>query len=288
MKTLSAPLKCHGGKRYILKDILALMPPRAKRPNNPSPDDPGWLHYVEPYCGSAKVLLALDPEGISEVVNDLNGEFTNFYDVVKSPTLFPEFQRLAALTPVSQVEFERARDGSFHFPVERALALFIRNRQSRQALEEDFVTPVQNRTRRGMDEHVSAWLSAIQGLPAFHARLQRVRIVNRPALEVIRAEDGLRTLHYLDPPYVAETRTARNAYGKFEMSEDDHRELLTVLQSVQGMVILSGYANPLYDTMLVGWKSQVVNVPNHAAGGKTKRRMTEMLWINPACVRAQK
>jgi hypothetical protein len=37
--------------------------------------------------------------------------------------------------------------------VERAVAFFIRNRQSRQVLERDFVTPVRNRTRRGMQWH---------------------------------------------------------------------------------------------------------------------------------------
>ena len=35
-------------------------------------------------------------------------------------------------------------------------------------------------------QQVSAWLSAVEGLPTVHARLQRVVLLHRPALDVIR------------------------------------------------------------------------------------------------------
>jgi len=50
-----------------------------------------------------------------------------------------------------------------------------------------------------MNEQVSSWLNAIEGLPAVHARLQRVVILNQPGLEVIRSQDGPSTIYYLDP-----------------------------------------------------------------------------------------
>src|SRR5262245_33969309 len=99
---VSQPIKRHGGKSYLAKQIIALMPPRAQNPNAPSADDDGWLHYVEPYFGGGAVLLAQDPEGISEVVNDLDGELTNFWDVLRSPVDFPQLRRLLACTPVSE------------------------------------------------------------------------------------------------------------------------------------------------------------------------------------------
>jgi DNA adenine methylase len=64
------------------------------------------------------------------------------------------------------------------------------------------------------------------------------------------------------------------------MTETDHRELLDVLRQCRGKVILSGYANPLYDTALASWSRHTLDRPNNAAGGKTKRRMTEVLWCN--------
>jgi DNA adenine methylase len=110
--------------------------------------------------------------------------------------------------------------------------------------------------------------------------LQRVVIRNRPALQVIRAEDGPATLFYCDPPYLHETRTATKAYGPCEMSEADHRELLAVLRQVKGKVMISGYPSTLYDETLTGWTRHDKDFANHAAGGKIKRRMTEAVWSN--------
>jgi DNA adenine methylase len=130
-----------------------------------------------------------------------------------------------------------------------------------------------------MNGNVSEWLSAVDGLPAVHARLRRVLIENKPALEIIRREDGPNTLFYCDPPYLHETRTARDVY-EFEMSEQDHKELLHVLLQVKGKVMLSGYANPLYNKLLTDWRRVDFDMANHAAGGDTKRRMTECVWCN--------
>ena len=64
------------------------------------------------------------------------------------------------------------------------------------------------------------------------------------------------------------------------MTENDHRELLAVIKQCQGKVMLSGYPNPLYDGELAGWRRQDFLIDNKAAGGKTKREMTESLWMN--------
>jgi DNA adenine methylase len=278
---LSSPLKSHGGKHDLADWIISLMPPRVRNPNAPASGDLGWCHYVEPYFGAGHVLFALDPIGISEVANDLNGEIMNFFDVVKSRLHFPELLRLAELTPVSQLEFERAgRDASTLSPPERALAFFVRSRQSRQALGKHFCNPVRSRTRRGMQEHVSACLTAIEGLPAAHARLQRVLILNKPALEVIRQQDGPRTLFYLDPPYPHGTRTARDAYTQFEMTTADHQELLDLIRQCKGKVMISSYPSRMYDLALVDWNRHDLDIANHAASGKKKDRETEVLWCN--------
>jgi DNA adenine methylase len=135
--------------------------------------------------------------------------------------------------------------------------------------------------RGGRNEHVNAWLGAVDGLDAVHHRLRdHVQVVCRPALDVIRSEDTPATLFYCDPPYKPSTRTAKKAYGRFEMTEADHRELLAVLTSVKGKVILSGYANELYDSTLSDWNRKTYGRPNNAAGGKKKRDMTEVVWRN--------
>lgn len=277
MSEITPPLKWHGGKHYLAKQFVALMPPH--------------LHYVEPYAGGLAVLLERDPndptlwlaphKGVSEVANDLNGELVNFWRVLQDRALFPEFARRCQATPLARSEFQRAeeRQRLDTDPVNRAWAFFVRCRQSRAGTFKGFSQLTRNRLRRGINGNASEWLGAVEGLAAVHDRLRPVVLENLPALQLLRREDGPGTLFYLDPPYLHDTRVATDAYH-FEMTDADHRELLSAITSAQGKVMLSGYPSPLYDDALAGWNRHTFDLPNNAAGGSAKRRMTEALWCN--------
>jgi DNA adenine methylase len=142
-----------------------------------------------------------------------------------------------------------------------------------------FTSVTRNRLRRRMNGNTSEWLSAVEGLPDVHRRLSRVLIENMNAIALIEREDTPTTLFYCDPPYLHETRTAPDAYAH-EMTEAQHQELLATLVACKGKVMLSGYPSPLYDTTLKSWTRHTFELPNNAAGGETKRRMTEVLWCN--------
>jgi len=259
-------LKWHGGKHYLAKRIVALMPPHT--------------HYVEPYAGGLSVMLAKDPEGVSEVANDMHGNLTKFWRVLQAEETFQRFLRTVQGMPFSEQEWQDAAGRlDDPDPVEQAVAFFLRCRQSLAGRMDTFAPLSRRRTRRGMNEQASAWLSAVDGLPAVHARLRRVAIRNRPALEVIQSEDGPDTLYYCDPPYIHASRTAPDVYA-LEMSEADHQELLTVLKACRGKVMLSGYPSVLYDEALAGWSRHTFELPNNAAGGESKRRVMEILWCN--------
>src|SRR5262245_28385188 len=98
---INPPLKCHGGKHYLAAKVLGLMPRH--------------LHYVEPYFGAGSVFFARDPadrrlwwagltsdgrkaDGVSEIINDLNGNLMNFYAVLKDRTLFDRLRTRLELT----------------------------------------------------------------------------------------------------------------------------------------------------------------------------------------------
>lgn len=288
METLTPPIKWHGGKQKLAQRFIELMPPRCKNPNKPDDADPGWLHYCEPYAGGLGVLLANDPEGISEVANDINGDLTNFWEVLQGHTSFNQFMRLVQAVPFSQKEFDSAKVNSIMSAdgygeiIYKAATFFIRCRQSLSGRMKGFTGITRNRTRRAMNAEVSAWLNAIEGLPDVHARLMRVLILNKPALEVIRKEDGPRTLFYLDPPYLHSTRATTTEYGENEMTPEQHRELLTLLNAVEGRFLLSGYHSEMYDEWAYqsNFKCHEFEVDNKASGGKTKRRMVECVWCN--------
>ncbi|MGE3408253.1 MAG: DNA adenine methylase [Pirellulales bacterium] len=270
---LASPLKWHGGKSYLAKKIIELMPKHG--------------HYVEPFFGGGSVMFAKDPEGVSEVANDMNGDLMNFWKVLRLPKLFAAFVRQIEATPFSEAEWKRSmarlnarEEGNQENRVRWARDFFIAVRQSRSGLMQDFAPLSRNRTRRGMNEQVSAWLTAVDGLPSVHQRLKRVLLLDRPALQVIKSEDGPKTLFYLDPPYPKKTRVAKEAYGNFEMTNADHRKLLEVVRSVKGKVMLSSYASPMYDKALSGWNRHDFDQPKHSGSGSTKNRAIESVYCN--------
>lgn len=316
MAALTQPIKWHGGKYYLRKWIIGLMPPH--------------LHYVEPFFGGGSILLARDPnrnwmaadddeviegglfgpgvdsesagsinrpklpaamQGCSEVANDRYGELTNFWRVLQNPEDFQLFQRRIQATPFSQVEFSESKKASTPAQeiaelssdarVARAVHFFIKARQSRQGLMRDFATLSRNRTRSRINEQASAWLNVVEGLPDVHRRLQGVVILNENACDVIRKQDGPLTLFYCDPPYLHETRSSTGEYT-FEMSEQEHQELLDTLSKISGKFMLSGYPSHLYQQWQdrCGWNRHDYLIDNKAAAGKTKETKTECLWCN--------
>lgn len=278
--TGSLPLKWHGGKFYLADRLIDLFPEH--------------IHYVEPYFGGGAVLFSKPHDlvdGHSEVINDLNSELTNFWQVLRDQESFCRFQRLIEATPFSRLEFDAAlNDDSLssagqalthQTSIDRALKFFVRYRQSRQGLGADFATMSRSRTRRGMNEQASAWLSAVEGLPEIHNRLKRVVIFNQNACKLIKQEDSPTTFFYLDPPYLHETRTATKCY-EFEMSQADHVELLETLSTIEGKFLLSGYPHPLYDRYAErnAWQSKLFEIDNKASSLKEKPIKTECAWMN--------
>lgn len=131
---LTPPLKWHGGKRYLAAEIVALMPPH--------------IHYVEPYAGGLAVLLAKDPEGVSEVVNDLNGDLTNFWRCLQDPAAFETMRRTLEAMPFSEREYAEADERHYATDAERAIAFFIRCRQSLAGRMQGFASLSRRRPSR--------------------------------------------------------------------------------------------------------------------------------------------
>lgn len=266
----SNPLKWHGGKSYLADRIISYFPPHT--------------HYVEPYFGGGAVFFKKPDhfiENHSEVINDIYHELITFWRVLKTPELFIEFQKRITLTPFSKPDWENSKLSDSVDYVETAVNFFVRYRQSRQGLGKDFATLSRNRTRSGMNEQVSAWLGAIEGLPEAHQRLRRAVILCEPAIKVIQREDGPETLVYADPPYVQMTRTAGTAYA-FEMSTKDHEDLLHTLRDIKGKFILSGYPSEMYSRFaeICDWRCVEIEIDNKASSQKIKPKEIECLWMN--------
>ena len=239
---------------------------------------PEHIHYVEPFFGGGSVLLNKPAEGVSEVVNDVHHELTNFWRVLQDETKFEKFKRIVEAMPFSQVEWNDAHEKS-HSSIREAVNFFVRCRQSRAGKFDCFATLSRNRTRRKMNEQASSWLTAVEGLPAVAARLKRVVVMCDDAVKVIHSQDGDNTLFYLDPPYVHESRVTTSDYD-FEMSTDQHTDLLEAVSQCNGNVLLSGYPNELYDRYLKDWNTVDIEIDNKASNAKRKPIKIERIWMN--------
>lgn len=274
MDRITPPLKYHGGKSKLADRIVALMPPH--------------VQYVEPYFGGGAVLLRKDPEGVAEVVNDLHGGLVAFWRVLADPAQFAEFRRRVEAVPFSEQEFNRARradewraaiDDYGARPVEEAVDFFVHCRMSLAGRMDSFTGVTRSRRRRGMQAEVSAWITAVDGLPAVHARLRRVLILCRPAHQVVASMSGPDTLIYMDPPYMKGARASPSVYDH-EMTDEQHADMLDQACASTCRVMISGYSTPLYEHRLMEWNRHTFDLPNSAAGGASKRTMTECLWCN--------
>ncbi|MGQ0603205.1 MAG: DNA adenine methylase [Anaerolineales bacterium] len=241
---------------------------------------PACHHYCEPFAGSGAVLLNRLPSPV-ETYNDLDGEVVNFFRVLRDEK--DKLVEAIGLTPFSREEFSIACvvDPDLS-ALERARRFFVRARQVRTGLAQTASlgrwANCKNTSRAGMSGVVSRWLGSVEDLPKIAERLLRVQIENRPAIEVIQLYDSPTTLFYCDPPYVHLTRGDNNAYG-YEMTDNEHRLLATVLNATQGMVAISNYQCDLMDELYPSPK-WTKYTSSEKTIHSTKGKRAEALWTN--------
>lgn len=264
MSTPTRPvLRWHGGKWVLAPWIIEHFPKHRV--------------YVEPFGGAGSVLMR-KPRAYAEIWNDLDGEVVNIFRVLRSS----EAHRLVnalRLTPFSRSEFDQAYEVSDD-PVERARRLVIRSFMGFGSNGHNRVTGFRANSNRSGTTPARDWVNYPESLVQVIERLYGVTVENKDAKAVMAQHDGPDTLHYVDPPYVFETRADMGDDYAHELTDDDHAELLVFLRGLAGMVVLSGYPSSLYDDALFDWR----RVEREAlADGAAKR--TEVLWINPLCTR---
>ncbi len=254
----------YGGKYSHLAWLLPLLPE--------------CHHYVEPFAGSAAVLLNREPSPV-ETYNDIDGEITNFFRVLRDHK--DHIVEQIGLTPFSREEFYRAvSDEPPQTDLERARRFFVRARQVRTGLAQTASlgrwANCKNTSRAGMSGVVSRWLGSVAMLPEIAERLLRVQIENRPALEIISLYDDKGTLFYCDPPYVHASRGDSKAYAH-EMSDTEHIKFGKAISRLRGKAAISGYRCDLMDTLYKGWR---LVESKEKTCHSVKQSRTEALWMN--------
>jgi len=266
------PVRWHGAKFRMAREILQHLPTHRL--------------YNEVFGGGAGVLLH-KPRSYAEVYNDLDDDIVGLFRTLQDAASAARLIELLRLTPFARAEFEIAYEWSPD-PVERARRLVIRSfmgfgsnaHSSTQRWHQS--TGFRSNSNRSGTTPAQDWASLPDAYAAIVYRFRGVVIEHRDAVEVLQRHDGEETAHYIDPPYVHDTRSmfkgGKSAY-KHELDLAAHNRLLGAVRDLKGMVVLSGYAHGLYDAALDDWRR--VEFKAYADGARERE---EVLWINPAAV----
>lgn len=266
-------LRWLGGKFRLAPWIVAHFPPHKV--------------YVEPFGGGNSVMLQ-KPRSYNEIYNDLDGELVNLFRVLRGERASELLEQLR-LTPYSREEYWAAFE-AVDDPIERARRTIVRSHMAHGTGGARMDRPTGFRTdgNSATTNVAGEWADLPEALLAVIERMRGVNIEQRPAVELVERHRTPHTLIYLDPPYLPATRSTKSrkpgeryhTYA-FEMSVDDHRELLAACRDSEAMIVLSGYPDPLYDELLPGWQRKEI-----AARAHRNSPRTECLWINPPAVAA--
>lgn len=253
---MGALVRYHGGKVRIADRIIGLFPAHDC--------------YVEPFGGGAAVLLAKDRSRL-EVYNDLDGDMVTLFRVLRDRG--DDLARAIALTPFARAEHETSYAETAD-DLERARRVLIRSHFGHGSSGIHRSTGFRAAGLRAGTLPVHIWASLPETIRSAAERMRGVVIERRPAVQVMQAHDGSGTVHYVDPPYLPETRDRGRDY-RHEMTRDDHVTLLDCLRALRGSVVLSGYASDLYDSALGDWRRVEIKAKADRAADRT-----EVIWCN--------
>jgi len=277
MNILRGPITWFGGKGKTKRKIL--------------PFFPNHRQYCEPYFGGGSLFFAKKPCEI-ETINDIDEGVFNFFKVLRDNG--DAFIERAELTEHGEALWCNCRDTWQEEQDEliKAWKWWVVASQSFGGLFGGGHGHNRTRSNYGMAGCVSGMHGRIARLPEIIERLRKTQIFNCNGIRAIERCDTPDCLHYVDPPYVHSTRKA----GKYahEMDDAQHEELLDCLLNVKGYVVLSGYANKMYERL--GWERHDYNTvacsPGRTQGtgilgdgsATINQERVESIWLSPNIV----
>ncbi|WP_336982437.1 DNA adenine methylase [Acinetobacter modestus] len=269
MNSIAHPvIRYHGGKFRLASWVISHFPKH-------------HLCYTEVFGGAAGVLIQKE-RSYAEVYNDLDGGIVNLFRVLRSQSKRAQLIEQLIFTPYARDEFDLAWE-STDDEIEHARRIIIRAQMGfGSAGATKGKTGFRIDTKRKYGTAQSLWAEYPEHLAQIGQRLQGVLIENRDAIQVLKDHDAPSTLHYVDPPYMHDTRHIGAKFGHYyrhELDDSQHIQLLETLTNLNGMVVLSGYENEMYDDYLKGWTKRTTQsrIASHRGAGLR----TECLWISP-------
>lgn len=251
-----------GGKFYLVNRLVALFPKHKT--------------YVEPFCGSAVILLNKKPS-FQEVINDKNDDIINLFNVVKNkPEEFYESFRYTFSARTTFYQLVR-QDPSTLTDVQRAFRFFYIQRHAVNGIQ----GRASFRTSRGSKQTVN-YSTLKRLIDTVYERIKDIKIENLDFREVFKSYDHKRNFFYLDPPYFEE----KHSQGKkceylHAFTYKDFTDLKDCCTNMQGKFLMSLNNTPYIRELFSDF---IIKSIHHQWGTKSRvgsdNSVTELLISN--------
>ena len=233
-----------GGKKLLRKEIVKRFPDYFEK-------------YVEVFGGAAWVLFSQECIAKKEFYNDKNGELVNLFKMVKYHAEALEKELAFVLNSKEWFEQYQKQDVETMTEIQRAARYFYLIRASYGAKTKNF-------------GYKNTDITLIKDMEVLQKRLSKVVIERKNYIDIIKAQDGEKTLFYCDPPYY-EAEKISHGYAHFE--EKDHVLLRDTLKEIKGKCIVSyndtDFIRELYKDFSMESIERSSNLAVHS--GKNKR-----------------
>lgn len=218
---MKSPIKWKGGKSGSIKTIIPILPPHKC--------------YVEPFFGGGWILFAKDKSQV-EVINDINSELINFYEVIRTKEKeFVERMNMVLKSRELFLEYRSTLDDKTLSDVERAFRFYYVNQNAFSGLIRYNKQGKCNSSFAGSpDKEAQSSFWDIGKIKDSHMRLRETIIENDTYENIVKRYDREETLFFLDPPYEGKDKRTYNGETTF-----DYERLLEICRNIKGKFILT-------------------------------------------------
>ncbi len=261
-KLTRSPLRWAGSKRKLLPQLVKLSPRNFGR-------------YVEPFCGSLCLLIALKPR--NALVGDINEELIHFYRTV---------QRRARLVATLAHEIDKREQAYYQVRATSPLGLVTEARAARFLYLNRYCFNGVYRTNRSGRFNVARGkhmgeIPPVDEIVAFGSLMRSVEVRNCDFAELLE-ECGDGEFAYLDPPYAGRAVRDRGEYGLGAFKADDLDRLVDSVfrASERGAKVLLSYADlPVVRRAFRGWEAVRIEVGRNVSGFNRGRGTVRELML---------
>ncbi|MDN5300944.1 MAG: adenine methylase [Thermoanaerobacteraceae bacterium] len=240
--------------------------------------------FIDCFAGAGNIIINRPPIFKKAILNELNEDIYLLHKLMSDSTKNEELIRRLSAIPYSKEVFEEAkrlRETEFDRldEFQKAEVMFT-------LLNQSFNGAMGSWSNTEVPKNYNDRL--YRTLQKIKQRYEGVEVKNDDGLNLIEQyKDEKHVILFLDPPYLQETRSAKNVY-ELEFTREQHERLLYLVKDAMCKIILLGYKSDLYDSILLngdkGWRSFVLDeIPlscQNVSLGEQKRKVCKHVWIN--------